>query len=227
MMSHSHDYDFVRPELYDDVVWKPSQNKALGTLSSRLAGQVGEGNDLFLEEVECCFYGLGEFPAQAWTLTFIPSCSLGYFLGCLFEDSNPRHYRRASRSCSLRRNSFRSMSLAVPASISPSRRTISLSHSSKASGSEGSSRLLTRVYASSARSDSGSVSTSERNLSRLELSMGPTRSQSSSILLPTNAPNKSLERTVKCRARRAAGALGNCAPAARRMPRRAAAQLDR
>lgn len=157
MMSYWHNDNFVSQTLYDDIVWKAPEHEPLSSLPSRGVSHAGEGNNVLLKEVEGGVYCSGKFYAQTRTLSFIPSCSLSGLFGCFFEDSNSAHYRRASLSWSLRRNSARSMSLAVPASISPRRRKISLSHSSEASGSDASSRLLIRAYARSARSDSGSV----------------------------------------------------------------------
>jgi hypothetical protein len=72
------------------------------------------------------------------------------------------------RACIRLWNSARSMSFAVPASISASRRTISCSQASRASLSAGASRLVTSACASSARSAPGSESASDLSLLRVE-----------------------------------------------------------
>jgi hypothetical protein len=75
------------------------------------------------------------------------------------------------RACIRLWNSARSMSFAVPASISASRRTISCSQASLASLSAGASRLVTSACARSARSASGSESASDLSLLRVSVLM--------------------------------------------------------
>ena len=76
----------------------------------------------------------------------------------------PAHDQPPIRACVRRQNSSRSINFAVLASISASRRRISLFQASNAPASSGASRLLTKACANSARSASGSSSASERSL---------------------------------------------------------------
>lgn len=128
MMSYSDDNNLFGELPYNDVVWKPLQHKPLSSSAARSTGHVCEGNDLVFKKIDSRFNRVSEFYAQSGALLFVPSRRFNRFFSGLFEDAYASHYRLPSRACIRRRNSSRSTSLAVTASISVRRRRSSLSH---------------------------------------------------------------------------------------------------
>jgi hypothetical protein len=155
----------------NDVVRESAQNEPLYTGLTRRSEHTRERNDFFFEQIERCIDRLSEFFPQTRAFPFVPISGFYCLLSSFFEDSDPSHYRRRSRLSNLFLSSSRSMSFAVPALMERNRRKISLSHSKEASESAGSSRLLTSVYARSARSRSERASISERSLPKLAVSI--------------------------------------------------------
>jgi len=86
-------------------------------------------------------------------------------------DTNRAHQARFTRARIRRLNSARSMSFAVPASISARRRRISISQAFSTLGSGVPSRIATSYWARSTRSGSDSFRTSARSFSKVGLLM--------------------------------------------------------
>lgn len=194
MVSYRDNDNFFGEFSNDDVVREALEDNSFGTTRACSAGHVCERNNIVFEKADSGVDRMVEFCTQPGTLFLIPGRRLNRFFCGLLENPYPRRYRLPSRSCIRRRNSSRSISLAVPASISESRRRISLSHASAASASAGSSRLLTRACASSAQSALDNVRASERSLFSVSVPMSPPDIPYRTMIFRLSAPNKPISR---------------------------------
>ena len=104
-------------------------------------------------------------------LTLVPRCSLSGFLGRGRMETHRVRQARLMRARIRRQNSARSMSFAVPASISAIRRRTSAFQASSTPESGVPSKLVTICRTSSARSGSDSFRISARSLSKVVLPM--------------------------------------------------------
>src|SRR6056297_1681794 len=173
MVSDRDDDDLCRLCANDDVLRETVQSQTSRSLLTSFPRHSGERNDLFFQQIQRGENCLGELATQTGSGILIPRGGLRRLDHRLVEDPDTCHYEALSRFSSLLRNSSRSTSLAVPVSMARRRFRISIFHAESASGSAGSSRLLTSSYASCARSSSERASTSERSLSRVAVSIIP------------------------------------------------------
>ena len=169
MMSKRNHKDFRIVLADDDGVGETPEHQALDAPVSRIAGNKSERNDLFFEKIKRRINGTLEFCAKSRTFFLVPRCRLDRIFGSRDMNAQRAHQEPLMRNRIRRRNSFRSTRFAVPESISESRRMISMSQAFSTSESGGSSRLTTRLYASSARSASGRFKASERTFSNAVL----------------------------------------------------------
>src|SRR5712691_9079707 len=165
VMSERNYKDFLIALVDNNGVRESSEYQSLDPAPSGRAGHGHQRNDFFFEQIESRIDSMLELCAKPGTFFFVPRCGLGGFVRRRFVDAQRAHQERFMRARIRRRNSLRSTSFAVPASISESLRMISASHAFSTSESGGPSRLTTRLYASSARSASERFSASERTFS--------------------------------------------------------------
>src|SRR5262249_22956329 len=152
-----------------DVVRKALQDKPFGAMLPRDTLDGRKRNDVIFEEIERRLHCTLELGTESWPLRLIPRSSLGGFFRCRCKDAQHARHFSLMRARMRRRNSSRSISVAVPDSTSATLRRISVSHASAASASTGASRLFISSCASSARSRSGSCNASDRSFSKVVL----------------------------------------------------------
>ena len=117
------DYDNLVRKLADDhIVRKVLEDEPFGAARACGTGHARQRDHLVFEKVKSGIEDREELHAKPDAPALVPRCRFDRFFGGLVKDSNAAHYRPPSRAFILRRNSSRSMSFAVPESISASRR---------------------------------------------------------------------------------------------------------
>jgi hypothetical protein len=148
-------------------------------------------------------------PPQTGASRFVPADSFTELGGG--RRAGPDRSHRPRRSRSIRRlTSSQSSSLAVPASISATRRSISAAHATSASGSSGPARLARSSAAISARASTSSRKASARTV-RADLVMSRSYS-ADSPLNKSRQPTSVQGRTPHPRAAVRLGAQNECSP---------------
>ena len=164
MRERDHD-QFSRRLLNNDAERESPQYEVLDSAFPCGAGPSGEWDKFLLEEVEADVERFLEAHTESRPCKFVPGFGLCRFSRCCGEDANRTAQVWSDSARSRRLNSSRSISSAVPASISASRLRISRSHASATLVSGGPSKLATSSNARSARSCSESVNACARSAS--------------------------------------------------------------
>ena len=171
MVRKGNDKDYTVTFANDHAIRKTPEEQTLDAVRARDAEQRCKRDDLLLKNIQSRIDCIFEIRPESGPLTFVPRGSFGGLFDCGRVDTYYAHQARLMRARIRRLNSARSMSFAVPASISASRRRISASQASSTPGSGAPSRLATSCCASSARSGSDSFRASARSFSSVELPM--------------------------------------------------------
>ena len=152
--------------MYHDLVRKPTDDESSQSGKRERLRQRRESDHPELDLIERGIDGVVEPPGCTRVLALVPGGGLEEIAHrCVVQTQRGCH-ESGKRSRTRRENSSLSMSLAVPASTSATRRRSSSAHASAVRAPGGPSRLRSSSRASLARSDSGNASMSSRTRSR-------------------------------------------------------------